>query len=353
MLLDDFAYLSDSSKNRSNLKILNYSIGSGSLSHAYIFCGYSMDLLFNIALSFAASVNCENNGCGLCNVCKNTMKGVYENIIIVEPEGNNITIDRVTELQRFMSISAYSSGYKICIMKEADLLNREAANRLLKTLEDPPDDRSIFVLLTEELPSILPTVASRCIIFEWDLAGTGNGKAFNMDDGRLVDIIDKGIKDIFRDNNDYRDCLSLAFQVMDFLKDNFDAGDDADRRHVEMYKNTGAAKNEIKKLEDAIKAKNKRKMSKFTNLGINIVFDIITAWLEDILAVSRGASREAINMPDNFDFIVKNFRHLDSARAFGLMDIIEKNRKYLKYSIYPGLSLDNIFLQLKLLGSPD
>jgi hypothetical protein len=50
---------------------------------------------------------------------------------------------------------------------------------------------------------------------------------------------------------------------------------------------------------------------------------------------------------------VENFRHLDSARAFGLMDIIEKNRKYLKYSIYPELSLDNIFLQLKLLGAPD
>jgi len=353
MLLDDFAYLSDSSKNRSNLKILNYSIDSGSLSHAYIFCGYSMDLLFNIAISFAASVNCENNGCGLCNVCKNTKKGVYENIIILEPEGNNITIDRVTELQRFMSISAYSAGYKICIMKEADLLNREAANRLLKTLEDPPDDRSIFVLLTEDLPSILPTVASRCIIFEWDLKGSGNGKALSMDDGRLKEIIDKGIKDILADNNDYRGCLNLAFQVMDFLKDNFDAGDDAHRDQVEMYKNTGAAKSEIKKLEDAIKAKNKRKMNKFTNLGINIVFDIITAWLEDILAVSRGASREAINMPGNFDFIVKNFRQLDSARAFGLMDIIEKNRKYLKYSIYPGLSLDNIFLQLKLLGSPD
>jgi hypothetical protein len=93
-------------------------------------------------------------------------------------------------------------------------------------------------------------------------------------------------------------------------------------------------------------------MNKFTNLGINIVFDIITAWLEDILAVSRGASREAINIPDNFDFIVENFRQLDSASAFGLMDIIEKNRKYLKYSIYPELSLDNIFLQLKLLGTP-
>ena len=354
MLLDDLSYLADCSKNRSNLKILNYSIDTGSLSHAYIFCGNSINLLFNIALSFAASINCENNGCGSCHVCRNTLKGIYENIIILEPEGNFITMDRVIQLQKFMSVSAYSPGYKVCIIREADLLNKEAANRLLKTLEDPPDEKSIFILLTEDLPAIMPTVSSRCIIFEWDFLNAEKNNIMNLDEELFRKLINEGITGMLSsaDGNSYKDCLELAARINEYIKGSFKNDDEEEGRSlVEMYKKTGAAKNEIKKLEESLKAKNKRKLNKFINLGINYVFDIIAAWLEDILSVSQGASKEALNVPDNFNFIKKYFSKPDSPRVFALMDVIEKNRKYLKYSIYPELALDNIFLQMKLLNA--
>lgn len=349
MLLDDLNYLADSNRNKSNLKIINSSISSGSLSHAYIFCGFSIDLLYNITLAFASSINCENNGCGNCKVCKNTLKGIHENVIILEPDGNNITIDRIMQLQRFMSVTAYSPGYKICIIKEAELLNREAANRLLKTLEDPPDDKSIFVLLSEDLSAIIPTIISRCIIFEWDFVSAENNAAMHINGDLLKSILDDGIMKVLSTKDDFKICMDLSSQVTDFIKDSFKPGDDADRTHIEQYKNTGATAGEIKKLEETLRAKNRRKLNKYGNLGINIVFDIITAWLEDILAVCEGVSQEALNMPDNFDFIKATFSMLENRKVFELMDTIEKNRKYLKYSIYTELSLDNIFLQMQLL----
>ncbi|MBM3705860.1 MAG: hypothetical protein FJW66_04975, partial [Actinobacteria bacterium] len=132
MLFDEINFLSENTKNKSNLKVIKSSVTSGKLSHAYLFAGNDMDCLSDIALLFAASVNCEKKGCGKCRVCSNTVKGIYENLLIVEPEGSILTMDKVLQIQKFVSTSAYTEGKKICIIREADLMNREAANRILK-----------------------------------------------------------------------------------------------------------------------------------------------------------------------------------------------------------------------------
>jgi DNA polymerase-3 subunit delta' len=365
MLLDNTAFLVENRRNKSNLKILKSSLETGNVSHAYFFNGSNMELLDRLAFFFAASINCELKGCGNCRICENTIKGLYPNLIVIEPDGNVLTIDKIIQLQKFMGITSYSKGKKVCIIKEAELMNREASNRLLKTLEDPPDSESIFILLSEDLQAVLPTIVSRCIVFEWDFLQTDDID-LNMDVKTLQEIVDKGIKEIinslsfFKYNSgnagnkktpeNLNVSLKLSLEILDFLKNKLSSGDEEIKTDTQKFKSTGASAAELKKIEEGLRAKNRRKQNKYYNLGINRVFDIITAWLEDILSVKSGADLTVLNYSLNYEIIVKNVKFVKIEKIFKLLEIIENNRNYLKYSIYPELALDNIFLQMQNLN---
>lgn len=347
MLLDSIDFLQKNNRNTTNLKILRQSLETGNLSHAYLFCGSSIEHLSKLALFFASSANCEQNGCGTCNICSNTLKEIYSNLLVIEADGIILTKEKVVELQKFASMSAHSMGKKICIVKEVELMNKEASNRFLKTLEDPPDANSIFILLSEDLSGILPTIVSRCSVFEWDFIYESG------DDGKIANSLvanklDDGIRKILSANHSNPVfVLALSMDLIDILKQASLTKDIDWQELISKIKSTGATAGEIKKIEEKIKAKNKRKADKYYNLGINNVFDIISAWLEDIIAVRLGASREVLNNGENYSIIKETAVDLKIEKAFKLLEDIENTRNYLKYSIYTELALDNILLKLQ------
>jgi DNA polymerase-3 subunit delta' len=366
MLLDSIDFLQKNNRNTTNLKILRQSLETGNLSHAYLFCGSSIEELSKLALFFASSANCEQNGCGTCNICSNTLKEIYSNLLVIEADGIILTKEKVVELQKFASMSAHSLGKKICIVKEVELMNKEASNRFLKTLEDPSDANSIFILLSEDLSGILPTIVSRCSVFEWDFIyeSGGDGK---IDNSLVANKLDDGIRKILKQcskstnlknsevsignnsANHYNPVfvLALSMDLIDILKQASPTKDIDWQELISKIKSTGATAGEIKKIEEKVKAKNKRKADKYYNLGINNVFDIISAWLEDIIAVRLGASREVLNNGENYSIIKETAVDLKIEKAFKLLEDIENTRNYLKYSIYTELALDNILLKLQ------
>jgi len=133
-ILEDLDFLVEEDRNKTNIKLLKNSVEHRDISHAYLFYGNSMALLCRLALAFSASINCHERGCGRCDICRNTLKGIYPNLNIAESEGNILTIDKIMELQKFMSVSSYIPGKKICVIKNAEIMNEQASNRLLKTL---------------------------------------------------------------------------------------------------------------------------------------------------------------------------------------------------------------------------
>ena len=362
MLLEKTGFLADTKRNKSNLRVLADSVESAKVSHAYLFYGNDVEMLYELALAFAASINCDKGGCGECRVCRNTLKGLHENLYIVEPEGNFITVEMVSEIQRIMNFVVNSEGFKISIIKETHLMRDDAASRFLKTLEDPPDEKSIFILLTEDISVLLPTIVSRCMLFEWDFNESEIIKArLNYDE--LNKLVDGGIKSIIKYWQDSTYALDLSVKILDFIKESLSRDvemgktQDADvdafiAEQIKKLKNTKIPTAELKKYAEAYKKKLKRMTARFNNLGINIVFDIITAWLEDILAIAGGGTREAVNRSYNYDFLVQHFdSSFESQKVFDLFDSIEKNRKLLGSSIYQELSLDNMFLKIQLLKS--
>ena len=348
MLIKNFDFLIESYKNKSNIEILQNSILNDTISHAYLFSGNNIDYLTEIAFNFSASVNCTKKGCGKCRICRNTLKGIFENMIIIESDGPSITIDKVLELHHFMNRSAYSAGKKICIIKEAELLNDTAANSLLKILEEPPDRNSVFILLAESISKVIPTISSRCMVFEWDFKDSA-GIKINIDILRLNKIISEGIKDIILPQNKFDKAIDLSIQITDFFKSEFSDDNDLIKDKVIKLKEIGATTGEVKKYEESLKLMSKKKKNKYYYLGMNLVFDIITAWLTDLASVKSGAMADVINYPENYNFIKENAGNLDFEDLLGLIDIVEKNRSYLNYSIYDEIALDNIFLRLKKL----
>lgn len=347
MLLDSIDFLQKNNRNTTNLKILRQSLETGNLSHAYLFCGSSIEELSKLALFFASSANCEQNGCGTCNICSNTLKEIYSNLLVIEADGIILTKEKVVELQKFASMSAHSMGKKICIVKEVELMNKEASNRFLKTLEDPPDANSIFILLSEDLSGILPTIVSRCSVFEWDFIYE-SGDDGKIDNSLVANKLDDGIRKILSANHiNPVFVLALSMDLIDILKQASLTKEIDWQELISKIKSMGATAGEIKKTEEKIKAKNKRKADKYYNLGINNVFDIISAWLEDIIAVRLGASREVLNNGENYSIIKETAVDLKIEKAFKLLEDIENTRNYLKYSIYTELALDNILLKLQ------
>jgi DNA polymerase III subunit delta' len=347
-VLENIDFLIADDVNRSNIKSLLRMVESESISHAYLFYGNNSGLLLRFALNFAAAINCPDNGCGDCPICRNTIKGVYPNLLVIEPEGNILRKEEILRLQKFMGLSSYNPGKKICIITESELMNQEAANRLLKTLEDPPDNDSVFILLTEDISAMLPTIVSRCLVYNWNIKLHENGKnAVNFE--AMDKYLNEGIRNMLAGAGEKikkpAAYLNMASKLVEILK-KMEAAVKADlEKEIVEIKQSDFDKSDIKKYTGILKSKHKRKVNKFHILAISRIFDIISAWLGDILAVKFGAGESGLYYRKNYNFIYDNVGSVKIKRVFSLMEKIEYNRNYLNYSINSELALDNIFLK--------
>ena len=347
-IFQELDFIADSNINRSNMEILSGMIRDGHVSHAYLFTGSNTGQLYRLALSFAAGINCHEGGCGHCIICDNTLKGVHPNLLVVEPEGNILRVEEITGLQRFIGMSAYGPGRKICIVKEAELMNAEAGNRLLKTLEDPPDPDSVFILLTEDISVMLPTVVSRCLVYKWDLEleeDPDERKEFQI----LEKYISDGIKEMMIADEVSTSLMDLSLKILELLKKMETGIKTSLDREIADIRESGYAADDIDRYIKVLKSRHKRQLSKFNKLGISRVFDIISAWLEDIISIKMGADRESLNFEKNFNFINNRLKGLNTANILKTMENIEENRMHLGYSLNTELALDSIFLKVKSL----
>jgi hypothetical protein len=112
-------------------------------------------------------------------------------------------------------------------------------------------------------------------------------------------------------------------------------------------KESGYVKEDIDRYIKVLKSRHKRQLSKFNKLGISRVFDIISAWLEDMISVKMEAGRESLNFEKNFNFINNRLKGLNAAKILKTMEDIEENRMHLGYSLNTELALDSIFLKVK------
>lgn len=133
--------------------------------HALLFVGPSGIGKRKLAQAFAQILVCEQNGtgCGVCGACLRVVKGASESLMILEPDEEAakpvIKVESVRELLASLSLAAWGKA-RVVIIDQAQTLNQQASNALLKTLEEPVEN-VFFILIGEDLKQFLPTIRSR------------------------------------------------------------------------------------------------------------------------------------------------------------------------------------------------
>lgn len=143
---------------------LRAALQSGQPHHAYLFTGPDGVGKRTAALAFAAAWNCtagKGDLCGSCISCRKAAGGTHPDIHVVEPTGTSLKIAQVRELQKVIHLTPVEGRYQVAILLRAEDLTAEAANSLLKVLEEPPE-RTVFILVTTNEQALLPTIISRC-----------------------------------------------------------------------------------------------------------------------------------------------------------------------------------------------
>lgn len=152
------------------VRTLKNAVASGKIAQAYLFCGPRGVGKTTCARILAKSINCENplNGseaCGECPSCLSFQSQASFNIHELDAASNN-SVDDMRTLTEQVRYPPQSGKYKIYIIDEVHMLSQQAFNAFLKTLEEPPP-YAVFILATTEKHRILPTILSRCQIFDF------------------------------------------------------------------------------------------------------------------------------------------------------------------------------------------
>lgn len=149
---------------------LKNAIRQNQLAHAYLFCGPRGVGKTTCARILARTLNCENptpdmEACGVCSTCQSFNNNTSFNIFELDAASNN-SVDDIRELSSQVRFAPQHGKYKVYIIDEVHMLSAGAFNAFLKTLEEPPP-YAIFILATTEKHKILPTILSRCQIFDF------------------------------------------------------------------------------------------------------------------------------------------------------------------------------------------
>ena len=201
---------------------LKNAIKNNQLAHAFLFCGPRGVGKTTCARILAKTINCENlqpdgEACNKCNSCKSFNDGASLNIHELDAASNN-SVDDIRTLVEQVRFAPQAGKYKVYIVDEVHMLSANAFNAFLKTLEEPPP-YAIFILATTEKHKILPTILSRCQIFDFKRITTNDTVE------HLQEIVDK--EEIKADKSSLqviaqksegcmRDALSILDKIVSF-----------------------------------------------------------------------------------------------------------------------------------------
>lgn len=314
------------------VKHFKSSIELGKISHAYILNGEKGSGKKTLAAVVAKSLQCESgeaDPCGTCKSCLQAESGNQPDIIWVTHEKPNvISVDEIrTQILNDIELKPYSSRYKIYIVPDAQLMNTQAQNAILKTLEEPPE-YAIIMLLTNNVDKFLPTIISRCIVL-------------NFRPVEPLHMVDYLVNQIGIDREKARFCT-------DFAQGNLGK---AVRLAISLDYN------EIK--EDSLRLLRRiqdmdmdeiiqavRNMGKY-KLDITDYIDIMTMWFRDLLMVKISNSPNKLIFKDEFSVMKKQASHVSYEGLEEILQALDKLKIRLEANVNFDIAMELMLLTMK------
>lgn len=275
---------------------------------------------------------CEGEGdkpCNECRSCKQAMNRNHPDIIYIEHEKPNvISVDNIRmQINNDIAIKPYSSAHKIYIMDEAEKMNIQAQNALLKTLEEPPEYAVIF-LLTTNVDILLPTILSRCVTLNIKPVADDLIKHFLMEKVEIPD---------------YRASVCASFargnvgRAMGLATD--DAFDQLKSEALGVLKSLSDM--EVNQMVAAVKRISEEK------LDINDYLDLCTIWYRDVLLCKSCKGMQHIIFREDVSDIQRVAETNSYEQLEQKLRSIEHARSRLKSNVNFDLTMELLLMELK------
>lgn len=311
---------------------LQAAISYEKVSHAYIFNGPEKSGKRMLAEAFAMTLQCEEKGinpCLSCHSCKQALGQNQPDIIYLRHEKpGTISVDDIRrQVNNDMGIKPYASPYKIYIIDEAEKMNQQAQNALLKTIEEPPA-YGIILLLTTNADAFLPTILSRCITLNLKAVPDAEIKKHLMQTYQIPDYqadictafaqgnVGKAIQ--LAGNEEFNELKDSALQLIKRIKD------------IELYEMMEA----IKQIGDY-------------KLQINDYFDILMIWYRDVLLYKATADVNGLLFKDEV-YDIKNQANQSSYYGIeAILEALEKAKLRLNANVNFDLVMELLLLTMK------
>lgn len=314
------------------LKYISSAVENNRVSHAYILNGERGSGKKMLANLFAMTLLCEtgdNEPCGKCHSCKQAESGNHPDIIRVTHEKpNSISVDDIrTQVNNTVDIKPYQGSYKVYIIPQADMMTPQAQNAILKTIEEPPS-YAVFLLLTENAETLLPTINSRCVML------------------KLRNIKDTLIKKYLMENleiPDYKADMCTAFAQGNMgraiMLANSDHFNEIREEAVQLLKHISEM--ELNEIVAAVKNISVYK------LEITDYLDIIMIWYRDVLLYKATKEIDKVVFKDQLQSIKEQARKSSYEGIELILESLEKAKARLKANVNFDLVMELLFLTIK------
>ncbi len=308
--------------------LLRQSLATDQIAHAYLLTGPPQVGKTKLALSLAKALNCEQPDppCGRCPSCRKVDQGVHPDISFIgdDSAGGSIKIDQIRALRREAILSPYEGRYRVYILRRVDRATIEAANSLLKILEEPP--AHVILVLTAVHPgSLPPTVVSRC----------------QRLDLRAVPL------DVIRASLQERGLPSQDAQLLARLSGGrigwaFSASEDdailrQRQQDLDLLIELLAA-NRVKRIDIAWKASR-------DPIGAHRQIEQWTAWWRDLLLLGCHSEHHIINI-DRIDELRSMAGLSDARQVSAILKVLQETSIQLDANVNARLALEGLLLRL-------